>query len=386
MIHKNFSYIALVFLLIIRFICFLLGFNIPILDFLIYGGFFLVFLLFFSKKELIRNYHRDLTKTVFIITISYFILYYFLGVVVGFTYNIYNTSLLGILSNTFFLIIPLLLREEVRKRFVFLHKNKIACVFVTIVFILCEVFGSTFFNFQTNEEFFSQFVSVLLPIVIENILLTYLSFVGIRSTTYAYFIPMLISRYFIPIVVDLDWFYRLLLQLAVTLIIYFFIMNEYLWHVKRIYSKRTDKKNSFLYIALCLFVLCFGLFIAGVFTYQPVAVLTYSMVPTFTRGDAVIVKKLDEDEVRKLKKGDIIQYQYNNQAVVLHRIVDVYRLDGELVYVLKGDNNDSVDSDVVHTDQILGKVIFSIPKIGYPSVWLSEFLYPDREVEVEVGR
>ena len=197
---------------------------------------------------------------------------------------------------------------------------------------------------------------------------------------------MLISRYFIPIVVDLDWFYRLLLQLAVTLIIYFFIMNEYLWHVKRIYSKRTDKKNSFLYIALCLFVLCFGLFIAGVFTYQPVAVLTYSMVPTFTRGDAVIVKKLDEDEVRKLKKGDIIQYQYNNQAVVLHRIVDVYWLDGELVYVLKGDNNDSVDSDVVHTDQILGKVIFSIPKIGYPSVWLSEFLYPDREVEVEVGR
>ena len=33
----------------------------------------------------------------------------------------------------------------------------------------------------------------------------------------------------------------------------------------------------------------------------------------------------------------------------------------------------------------MGKVIFSIPKIGYPSVWLSEFLYPEKEVEVEVG-
>lgn len=386
MIHKSFSYVVLGFLLVIRFICFLLDFYIPILDFLIYGGFFLVFLLFFSKKELIRNYHKDLTKTVFIITISYFILYYFLGVVVGFTYNVYNTSLLGILSNTFLLIFPLLLREEIRKRFIFLYKNKMACIFVTIVFILCELFGSTFFNFQTNEEFFSQLVSVLLPIVIENILLTYLAFIGVRSTIYAYFIPVLISRYFIPIVVDFDWFYRLLLQLGVTLIIYFFIMNEYLWHVKRIYSQKTDKKNSILYTGLCFLVLCFGLFIAGVFTYQPVAVLTYSMVPTFTRGDAVVVKKLNENEAGKLKKGDIIQYQYNSQTVVLHRIVDTYRLNGELVYVLKGDNNDTVDPNVVHIDQILGKVIFSIPKIGYPSVWLSEFLYPDREVEVEVGR
>ena len=386
MIYKNFSYVALVILLIIRLICFLVGFYIPILDFLIYGVFFLVFLLFFSKKELIRNYHKDLTKTVLIITISYLILYYFLGVVVGFTYNIYNTSLLGILSNTFFLIVPLLLREEIRKRFVFFYKDKMACIFVTVIFILCEVFGSTFFNFQTNEEFFSQFVSIFLPIVIENILLTYLAFVGIRSTIYAYFIPMLISRYFIPVVVDLDWFYRLLLQLGVTLIIYFFIMNEYLWHVKRIYSKKNDKKNSVLYTGFCFLVLCFGLFVAGVFTYQPVAVLTYSMVPTFTRGDAVIVKKLDENESKKLKKGDIIQYQYNHQTVVLHRIVDSYQLNGELVYILKGDNNDSVDSDVVHVDQILGKVTFSIPKIGYPSVWLSEFLYPDREVEVEVGR
>ena len=386
MVHKKYSYVVLAFLLFIRLVCFLMDFYIPILDFLIYGSFFLVFLLFFSKKELVRNYHRDLTKTVLIITIGYFILYYFLGVVVGFTYNIYHTSFFGILSNLFLFSFPLLFREEIRKRFILLYKNKMALVFVTIVFIICEVLGSTFFFFQTNEEFFSQVVSVLLPIVIENILLSFLAYVGIQSTIFAYFVPMLISRYFIPIVVDLDWFYRLLLQLGVTLVIYFFLTNEYLWQVRRIYSKRTDKRNSFLYTIFCFCVLSFGLFVAGVFVYQPVAVLTYSMVPTFTRGDAVIVKKLDSSEKMELKKGDIIQYQYNNQIVVLHRIIDSYQLDGEKVFVLKGDNNDSADSNVVHMDQILGKVTFFIPKIGYPSVWLSEFLYPDREVEVEVGR
>lgn len=34
----------------------------------------------------------------------------------------------------------------------------------------------------------------------------------------------------------------------------------------------------------------------------------------------------------------------------------------------------------------MGKVLFSIPKVGYPSVWLSEFLYSDQDVSVEVGR
>ena len=382
---KQVSYFIFFLFLGIWFFFFLLGKNYPILDFILYGFLFLVSYSFFKEKKLIRNYHKDLMQTVLIITVSYFILYYLLGVVVGFVYNAYDTSIVGVLSNTFLFIFPLLFREEIRERFVFFHKSKIACVFITVVFIACELFSSTFFTFQTNKEFFSQFVSIFLPIVIENILLTYLAFVGIRSTVYAYFIPMLISRYYVPVVVDLDWFYSLLLQLLLSGVIYSFVQNEYLWKVKRIYSRRTDKKNSFLYAFTCCLILFFGLFVAGVFKYQPVAILTFSMKPKFTRGDAVVIEKLKTDsEKRKLKEGDIIQYQYNG-TVVVHRIIDSYKEDGEKVYILKGDNNKSKDSKPVYLDQIMGKVIFSIPKIGYPSVWLSEFLYPEKEVEVEVG-
>lgn len=382
---KNSSYFVLLGLLIFRLACFFFDFSIPILDLLLFGGTFLIFLFFFTKKELIRNYHKSLTKTVVIITISYFILYYFLGVVIGFTYNVYDTSILGIIFNTFFLIVPLLFREEIRKRFVFFHKSKIACVFITVIFVVYELIGSTFFNFQNNQELFSRFSTIFLPIAIENILLTYLAFVGIRSTIYAYFIPKLISRYCIPIVVDFDWFYQLLLQLGLTVVIYSFLSNEYLWQVKRIYSKKTDKKNSFLFAIICFIILIFGLFVAGCFKYQPVAVLTYSMEPTFTRGDAVVIKKLNSKEKEKLKKGDIIEYRYD-QTVVIHRIVDSYLLDDERVFILKGDNNECEDPKVVYYDQIIGKVSFSIPKIGYPSVWLSDFLYPEKEAEVEVGR
>lgn len=382
---KYLSYFVLFLFFSISFLFFLLDIHFSSLNLLFYGGLFLFSYFFYREKKLIRNYHRDLTLTVFIITISYFIISYLLGVVVGYTRNVYDTSFYGMIFNTLFFIVPLLFREEVRSRFVFFHKSKKATLFITLIFIACEIFSSTFFSFHTNKEFFSQIVTIFLPIVIENVILTYLSYVGIRSTIYAYFLPTLIFRYFMPILVDLDWFYYLLSLFIFSGVLYSFVQNEYLWKVMRIYSRKTDRTNSFLYAFWCFVILFFGLFIAGVFKYQPVAILTYSMVPKFTRGDAVVVEKLKTNaEKERLTKGDVIQYQYNHTMVV-HRIIGFSEEDGEKVFILKGDNNNSRDLEAVHFDQIRGKVIFAVPKIGYPSVWLSEFLYPDVDVEVEVG-
>ena len=52
-------------------------------------------------------------QTVIIIVASYFILYYLSGLIVGYVYNIYNTSFTGILYNTVIFILPLFFREEV---------------------------------------------------------------------------------------------------------------------------------------------------------------------------------------------------------------------------------------------------------------------------------
>lgn len=383
---KQVGYFSLLVFLGIWFLFFLMKINLPVLDFILYGILCFFSIFFFREKKLIRNYHKELMQTILIIVVSYFILYYLFGIVVGFSYNTYDTSIVGILYNTSLFILPLLFREEVRLKFISFYKNKQACIFITIVFIFCELFSSYFFNFQTNKELFSQFTSIFLPIVIENILLTYLCFIGIRSTVYAYFLPVLISRYYIPIVVDLDWFYSLLLQLVVSGVIYTFVQNEYLSKVERIYIRRIDKKNFYSYAVICCLVLFLSLFIVGVFKYQPLAILTYSMEPKFTRGDIVVVEKLKtRNEKNKLRKGDVIQYQYNG-VVVVHRIIDSYKENGEKFFILKGDNNNSPDVNPVSFDQVVGKVLFSVPKIGYPSVWLSEFFNSDQNVDVEVGR
>ena len=384
-IKKKLSYGIAICFLLFYFLFFFFDISFSFFNFLFYGLLFLIFILLFRDKKLIRNYHKEFSQTVFIISIIYFIIYYILGVIIGYSYNVYSTSFIGILRNIIVIVVPLLFREEVRSRFLFLNKKKFGIFFITLLFIVLELFSSTFFTYSNNEELFINFFSVFLPIVLENILLTYLAYIGIRSTVYAYFIPMLISRYFIPITLDVDWFFALLFQLVLVVVIFYVSFNEYLWKEKRIYSYKTNKTNSVVYLFGVVLIVSFGLFVAGVFKYRPVAILTYSMEPIFTRGDAVIVEKLDDDEKNKLKKGDIIQYQVD-KTVVVHRIIKVKKEDNKKVYILKGDNNNAKDPKPVYMEQIMGKVLFSIPKVGYPSVWLSEFLHSDQDVSVEVGR
>lgn len=384
-VKKKLSYGIAICFLLFYFLFFFFDISFSFFNFLFYGLLFLIFILLFRDKKLIRNYHKEFSQTVFIISIIYFIIYYILGLIIGYSYNVYSTSFIGILRNIIVIVVPLLFREEVRSRFLFLNKKKFGIFFITLLFIVLELFSSTFFTYSNNEELFINFFSVFLPIVLENILLTYLAYIGIRSTVYAYFIPMLISRYFIPITLDVDWFFALLFQLILVVVIFYVSFNEYLWKEKRIYSYKTNKTNSVIYLFGVVLIVSFGLFVAGVFKYRPVAILTYSMEPIFTRGDAVIVEKLDDEEKNKLKNGDIIQYQVD-KTVVVHRIIKVKKEDNKKVYILKGDNNNAKDPKPVYMEQIMGKVLFSIPKVGYPSVWLSEFLYSDQDVSVEVGR
>ena len=113
-------------------------------------------------------------------------------------------------------------------------------------------------------------------------------------------------------------------------------------------------------------------FVLGLFRNEPIAIVSNSMVPAFSRGDVVVVRKIDVDETDKLKVGDVLQYETDGRFVV-HRIVKIKENDdGALVFTTKGDNNNAPDTNPVTESQIRGVVKYVIPKIGYPSVWLND--------------
>jgi signal peptidase len=107
-------------------------------------------------------------------------------------------------------------------------------------------------------------------------------------------------------------------------------------------------------------------FMAGLFPVYPVTIMSGSMEPLAYPGDVVIIEKADAS---KMQANDIVQY-WNGDVFVIHRLINIYEEDGRTVYITKGDNNNVRDSQPVTAEQIKGKVIATIPKLGLLTFWL----------------
>lgn len=75
-------------------------------------------------------------------------------------------------------------------------------------------------------------------------------------------------------------------------------------------------------------------------------------------GDMVIAKAVDPST---LKVGDIITYMENGKTTVTHRIIGINE-DG--TFKTKGDANDSEDQTPVKPEELIGRVVYRIPKLG----------------------
>lgn len=101
-------------------------------------------------------------------------------------------------------------------------------------------------------------------------------------------------------------------------------------------------------------------------------IVSPSMVPTININDAIVVKREKDDQY---SIGDIISFfstEYSaNGMVITHRIIEKNnRSSIRSLYTTKGDNNNIPDKQGVYTDDIYGKVLFVIPKLGYVQSFL----------------
>ena len=102
---------------------------------------------------------------------------------------------------------------------------------------------------------------------------------------------------------------------------------------------------------------------ANVFGYTFFEVATGSMANTINIGDIVVVKVNEA-----FKENDIIVYKEEN-SFITHRVI---KIDGQDL-ITRGDANNSEDKPI-KSDQILGKVIYIIPKIG---IWRRVLASPE---------
>lgn len=98
------------------------------------------------------------------------------------------------------------------------------------------------------------------------------------------------------------------------------------------------------------------------FNMDAYIVVSESMAPKINVNDIIIVKKGYKNE--QYKEGNIITYIRADGEIITHRIESVTKSGLQRAYITKGDNNEEADETIVKYDQIIGKVIYVMPRFG----------------------
>ena len=91
------------------------------------------------------------------------------------------------------------------------------------------------------------------------------------------------------------------------------------------------------------------------------------MVPNINVYDAVVTMRVPTE---KIEMYDVITFLSKDidthGTPITHRVVGIVETeDGKIGYRTKGDNNNTEDNALIMEDEVIGKVLFRIPMIGY---------------------
>ncbi len=100
--------------------------------------------------------------------------------------------------------------------------------------------------------------------------------------------------------------------------------------------------------------------------FRSFIVTTGSMIPAIMPGDIVFVTPKSSYSVH-----DIITFKSNDGHTITHRIIEK-RASTETSFTTKGDNNKTPDTEGLPQKSIIGKVRYTVPKIGRLLLYLSK--------------
>jgi len=96
--------------------------------------------------------------------------------------------------------------------------------------------------------------------------------------------------------------------------------------------------------------------------YRVLSVLSGSMEPAIHTGSVVIVAPAEDYKI-----GEVITFGEisKTKTPTTHRINDIKVVNDKPVYITKGDANNAPDNKEVAASEVKGKVLFSIPYLGF---------------------
>jgi len=294
------------------------------------------------------------------------------GLFIGFGKSPYSFTTTSILINIFF-VTSMVLGIEISRAYLIKkgtsgRKNiTLALALVTILFMLIHISPDKILTLNLNDNLaVVKFIGeTLIPLLAMSLFASYLAYLGGALPAIGYMGLLEAFEWFSPVLPDLDWALTALIGTIAPAVGFIIIQNSIQLSqepsTKRIRRKKTDPALSWTAVSvICVFIVFFS---TGFFGVQPTVIYSGSMQPDIDIGDIVIISEVPTEQI---KEGDIIQFKTSNSSIpIIHRVYEIQEEDNVKLYITKGDANDEPDSNPVYKEQIMGKAVFNIPKIGW---------------------
>ena len=322
-----------------------------------------------SSYFLLGKLKRKETRSVdiLLIIISYTLLYYLityaLGYYSGFVKSSYNHNIIPLITNIggslCFIVIVEYIRSFITRSCY--YNNKVYLVLLVIIMSFVDsITYSTLSNINDKRDIVLLLTNIL-PIISKNILLTYVVYYSSVINTITYRVIMEIPIYLLPIFPSFGSYVKLIILFIFPLLVLYSVRNRL---YRRVNNKKISKISIITTIVLFIVLLLIVILSSGIIRFYALAIGSESMKPTINKGDVVIIdKKKDYYEV-----NDIIAFKHDGK-IIIHRIVEV-----DNYYKTKGDYNTNQDNWNVDKKDIVGLVKFKIRYLGYPTVYLNEWI------------
>jgi signal peptidase len=251
---------------------------------------------------------------------------------------------------------------------------------ITILYTFANVSIFALINFQDPLSYTKFIGEYFLSILTENLLATYLALISGPLASLAYRAPLQAFQWFSPILPDLPWGYAALIGVMAPTIGFIAInmattqkdLTKAGIPTPRIRTPklRKSQKSTKGWLIISVFLVLTVWTSTGLFGFYPTIVASGSMRPAMEVGDISIVISTNPSNIQV---GDIIQY-WQGEEMNLHRVVEIRQTESGLQFITKGDANNAADTTPVTADQIRGKLILTIPKVGWVSIAIKEFI------------
>ncbi|MCS7124608.1 MAG: signal peptidase I [Candidatus Bathyarchaeota archaeon] len=219
-------------------------------------------------------------------------------------------------------------------------------------------------------------IRTFIPTLATSLLATYFAYLGALPANLAYMAVPTFFTWFSPILPNLPWQTSSILT-VIGATVGFLLLDAAVKPLPtakhrrqtRLHLTRKGEKQATHWTVIALIAVIAVWSTTGLLGFTPTIIASGSMTPTLNVGDIAIVLSTPAKAIRV---GDIIQYyRASGEPPIIHRVIDKYESGGTTWFITQGDANNAPD-DPINENQVKGKVIFTIPKLGWVSITLKE--------------